>query len=67
MRPPELSTGQLAALYLEALRLSDRDPEALIAARHLGDALDRRRGLAKASVPRPAAKARTKRSPRQPA
>lgn len=40
----ELTVGQLAALYLEALRLSDTDPEAAIAARNLGEALDRRRG-----------------------
>lgn len=41
----ELSTSQLAALFLEALRRAADDPEAAIAARHLGDALDRRRPL----------------------
>lgn len=43
--PPDLTTNQLAQLYLEALRLSNQDPEAALAAVYLGNALDRRRGI----------------------
>lgn len=43
------SNGQLIANYLRALALSDQDPEALIAARYFGAALNRRRKVRSAA------------------